>query len=86
MSSTHDKVVALRRIEGDAYRQELSRNEGLSRDFETHYRRPTDVRVRVKVPFGLGFGRIARVGEIVSVKSDDAAWLTAPAIAWAEKA
>jgi hypothetical protein len=80
----HDRSLALRRITGDAHRQQLAQNEALTRDLSIHGRRFPMTKVRVKVEFSLGFGRIAQVGEIVEVKSDDAAWLCASSIAWAE--
>jgi hypothetical protein len=44
------------------------------------------VEVRVKVPFNLGFGRVAQIGEVVEVRSDDATWLTSERCgAWAER-
>jgi hypothetical protein len=81
----NDNVVAIRRIQTDAHRQLLAQNESLTRDLAAYGKRFPMVQVRVKTPFNLGFGKIAQVGEVVSVKSDDAAWLTAPSIAWAEK-
>jgi len=81
----NDNVLANRRIQGDATRQLLAENERLSRDLAVHGKQFPMVKVRVKVPFNLGFGRVGIVDEIVEVKADDAAWLTAPSIAWAEK-
>jgi hypothetical protein len=44
------------------------------------------VKVRVKVPFNLGFGHVAQIGEVVEVRADDATWLTSERCgAWAER-
>ena len=44
------------------------------------------VKVRVKVPFNLDFGRVAQIGDVIEVRADDARWLTSERCgAWAEK-
>jgi hypothetical protein len=44
------------------------------------------VKVRVKVPFNLDFGRVAQIGDVVEVRADDARWLTSERCgAWAER-
>jgi hypothetical protein len=44
------------------------------------------VKVRVKVPFNLDFGRVAQIGDVVEVRADDARWLTSDRCgAWAER-